>query len=141
MALELIPLKFDKVMQSKAYTCVVLGTDQKKFAIYTDAQSGKSMQHYITDSARVRPSTFDLMYSIFLGYEIKIRQIVITDVQDTIFFARIFLEQKMGDILHILEIDARPSDCITLSLHNKLNRVPLYCTPEVLEKAIPMVED
>ncbi len=138
MESELIPIKFDKVLQSKSYSCVVLGTEQKKFGIYTDTSSGKALQRYLTESEKPRPYTHDLLNMIFRGYDIKVRQIVINDLQDTIFFARIFLEQKMGDILHILEIDARPSDCITLAF---INKAPVYCTQEVLDKAVPMVEE
>lgn len=135
---ELIPIKFDKVMQSKSYTCVILGTETKKFAIYTDPFSGKAMQQYLTESERLRPSTSDLITMIFRGYDVKVRQIVINDLQDTIYFARIFLEQKTGDILHILEIDARPSDCITLAL---IHKAPVFCTKEVLDKVVPMVDE
>jgi uncharacterized protein len=63
---------------------------------------------------------------------------VINDVQDTIYFARLFLEQDRGDIRHIVEIDARPSDCITLAL---MNNAPVYCTREVLEKTISVEEE
>lgn len=135
---ELIPIKFDKVMQSKAYTCIILGNETKKFAIYTDAGSGKAMQTYMMESEKLRPSTHDLIMMMFRGLEIKIRQIVINDLQDTIYFARIFLEQKMGEILNIVEIDARPSDCITLAL---INRVPVYCTKEVFDRVVPVVEE
>ncbi len=135
---ELIPIKFDKIKQSKTYTCIVLGTEKKKFAIYTDLTSGKSMQTFLTDSEKVRPQTHDLLMMVFRGLDIKIRQVVINDLQDTIYFARLFLEQKNGDILNIVEIDARPSDCITLAL---LNKVPVYCTKEVLDKVVPVVDE
>lgn len=138
MELELIPIKFEKVFQSKSYTCVVLGTEQKKFGIYTDTFSGKALQLYLTDSEKPRPYTHDLLNMIFRGYDIKVKQVVINDVQDTIFYARLYLEQKMGEILHILEVDARPSDCITLAV---VNKVPVYCTRDVLDKAVPMVEE
>lgn len=134
---ELIPIKFEKVMQSRSYTCVVLGTDEKKFAIYTDPASGKAMQIYLTSSEKQRPLTHDLMINLFQGLDIKIKQIVLNDLQDTVYFARLFLEQQMHDILHIIEIDARPSDCITLAL---LNRVPIYCTQKVLETTISYEE-
>jgi len=138
MESELIPIKFDKILQSKSYTCVVLGTDEKKFAIYTDPFSGKAMQRFLTEAETLRPPTHELVNKIFRGYDIKIRQIVINDLQDTIYFARIFLEQQMGDILHILEIDARPSDCITLAL---INRTPVFCTREVFERVVPVVDE
>ena len=74
---------------------------------------------------------------IFQGLEVRIKQVVITDIQETTYYARLFLEQQTGDIRHILEIDARPSDCITLAL---MNNVPVYCTPEVLEKTVPVTD-
>jgi len=135
---ELVAIKLDKIMQSKAYTCIVLGTDEKKFAIYTDLGSGQAMQKFLTESENPRPLTHDLINMIFRGYDIKIRQIVINDLQDTVYFARIYLEQKMGDILHILEIDARPSDCIALAITHK---PPLYCAREVFEKTVPLIEE
>ncbi|MFN0065702.1 MAG: bifunctional nuclease family protein [Chlamydiales bacterium] len=131
--LEIVLIKFDKIMQSAAYTCIVLGTEEKKFAIYTAANNGKVMQNYLTSTQTVRPLTHDLMNRVMQGLDIKLKQIVINDLQDTVFFARLFLEQQVGDMLHIVEIDARPSDCITLAL---LHRVPLYCTTEVLAKAV-----
>ena len=130
---ELIPVTFEKVMQSTAYTCVVLESEEKKFAIYTDPSSGKAMQLYLSSTEKERPSTHDLINRIFLGLEIKLKQVVINNLEDTIYFARLFLEQKIGDVLHIVEVDARPSDCITLALTHK---VPVYCTREVLNKTI-----
>lgn len=137
MDAELIPIKFEKVMQSRSYTVVVLETPEKKFAIYTDPSSGRAMQMHLAGTAKPRPYTHDLMNMMFRGFEIKIRQIIIMDLQDTIYFARIFLEQKMGDILQIVEIDARPSDCITLAL---MHNTPVFCTREVLNKVVPMEE-
>lgn len=135
--IELIPIKIEKVMQSRSYTCVVLGTEDKQFAIYIDIPSGKAMQLYLASTKKPRPFTHDLLTSIFRGLEIKVRQVVINDVQDTIFFARLFLEQQIGDLLHIVEIDARPSDCMTLAL---LHKAPIYCSRDVLDKAIAYAE-
>jgi uncharacterized protein len=134
---ELIPIKFEKVMQSRAYTCVVMGAEEKKFAIYTDPASGKSMQMYLASMEKPRPYTHELLSHIFRGLEIKVKQVVINDLQDTIYFARLFLEQQRGDLLHIVEIDCRPSDCITIAL---LHKAPVYCTRTVLEKTIPYAE-
>ena len=81
--------------------------------------------------------THELLDRIFDGMDIRVKQVVITDVQDTIYYARLFLEQDIGDIRHIVEIDARPSDCLTLAL---MNNAPVYCTKEVLDKTIPVEE-
>lgn len=135
---ELVHIKFDKIMQSQAYTCIVLANEEKKFAIYTSISSGKFMQDYLTKTDRQRPSTHDLMNQIFRGLDIKVKQVVINDLKDdSIYFARIFLEQKRDDMLHIIEIDAKPSDCISLAL---IHKVPIFCTRSVLEKTIPLPE-
>jgi uncharacterized protein len=137
MLTELIQLSFDKIMQTRSYTVVILSAREKKFAIYTDPSIGKTLQLYLTGVEKSRPLTHDLINQIFKGLEIKILQVVITDLQDTVFFARLFLEQMIESIQHIIEIDARPSDSITLAL---MNNIPIYCTREVLDKAI-QIED
>jgi bifunctional DNase/RNase len=137
MLAELIPIKFNKIMQTRSYTVVLLGTDEKKFAIYTDPQIGKLLQMYLTGSERPRPYTHDLMNAIFKGLNIRLKQIVINDIQDTVYYARLFIEQQIGDELNIVEIDSRPSDCITLAL---MNNVPVYCTKEVFEKTAAVEE-
>lgn len=134
---EIIQLNFDKIMQTRSYTVVVLAAGEKRFAIYTDPSIGRTLQLYLTGAEKTRPLTHDLMNMIFRGYNIRIKQVVINDLQDTTYFARLFLELDHNNLRHILEIDARPSDCITLAL---MNNVPVYCTREVLEKTVPLEE-
>lgn len=137
MLSELIPVTFDKIMQTRSYTVVILSTAEKRFAIYTDPSIGRTLQMHLTGQEKLRPLTHDLINRIMEGFNIRILQIVINDVQDTIYFARIFFEVIEGDQRRIVEIDARPSDCITLAL---MNNVDVLCTREVLEKTVPMVD-
>lgn len=132
---ELIQLSFDKIMQTRTYTVIVLAGRDKKFAIYTDPSIGRTLQLYLTDGEKTRPLTHDLISDIFKGLDVRILLVVINDVQDTTYFARLFLEQNNNQMRHIIEIDARPSDCITLAL---MNNIPVYCTQEVLDKIIPV---
>jgi bifunctional DNase/RNase len=137
MLTELIPLSFDKIMQTRSYTVVILSAREKHFAIYTDPSIGRTLQMYLAGTEKPRPLTHDLIHLIFKATGIRIIQVVINDIQDTVYYARLFLEQETGDIRHIIELDARPSDCITLAL---MNNVPVYCTKEVLEKTVPIEE-
>lgn len=134
---EIVPVTFKKVMQTRSYTLVVLGNDEKQFAIYTDPSIGKVIQMQLTETQSPRPLTHDLFTSSLKGCGIRVKQVLINDIQDTIYFARLFLEQSLGDKKHILEIDARPSDCITLAL---MNNAPVFCRKDVLEKTVP-IED
>ena len=135
---ELIQLSFDKIMQTRAYTVIILSGQGKNFAIYTEPSIGKMLQLFLTEVESPRPLTHELMDRIFEGMDIRVKQVVINHVEDTIYYARLFLEQEMGDIRHIVEIDARPSDSLTLAL---MNNAPVYCTREVLDKTIPVEEE
>lgn len=137
MLTELVQLAFDKIIQTRSYTVVILAGEKKRFAIYTDPGIGKVLQLFLTGTEKPRPLTHDLIGSIFQGLNIRIMQVVINDVQDTIYYARLFLEQECNGIRRIVEVDARPSDCITLAL---MTQAPVFCTKEVLEKTVP-IED
>lgn len=134
---ELIPLSFHKILQSRAYTVIILGTDEKKFAIYAEPQVGQLLQLHLTHVHPSRPSTYDLMERAFEGLGVKLLQVVINDVQETTYFARLFLEQSLGAQKQVLEIDTRPSDSIILALTKK---IPLFCTREVFTKTVAMDE-
>lgn len=134
---ELIQLNFDKILQTQTYTVVILAAKDKHFAIYTESAVGKTLQMYLTGIEKQRPLTHDLTTMILKGFEVRVKQVVINDLQDTIYFARLFLEFDGGAIRNILEIDARPSDCIILAL---MNNAPVYCTKEVLDKTMPVEE-
>lgn len=135
MESELVQVSFDRIMQTRSYTVVVLATRDKRFAIYTDPTIGRTLQMYLTGVEKPRPLTHDLLNMLLRGLRVRIKQVVINDIQDTIYFARIFLEQLIDGKRHIIEIDARPSDSITLAL---MNNVPVYCTRDVLDKTVPM---
>lgn len=137
MASELIPVTFDKIMQSPSYTVLILGSEKKKFAIYTEPHVGEQIQLYLTEEHKPRPLTHDLISAILEGLNVKVLQVVINNVEDTVYFARLFLEQEIGDTKQILEIDTRPSDCITLAL---MKNAPVFCRKEVLEKAIAVTD-
>ena len=134
--MELVPIYFRKIMQSRAYTVIFLGDDTKQFAIYTDPLVGKNLQLLLTKKQPQRPYTHDLIHSIFEGLEVNLLQVVINNVEDTIYFSRLFLEQMIDDKSRcILEIDARPSDALILAL---MHEAPIFCRKEVMEKAIPI---
>lgn len=137
MMSELVQLTFDKIMQTRAYTVVILAAREKRFAIYTEPSIGKTLQLFLTGVEKPRPLTHDLISMIFKGYDVRIKQVVINDLIDTVYYARLFLELPEGELKHVIEIDARPSDCITLAL---MNNVPVFCTRDVLDKTIHIEE-
>jgi bifunctional DNase/RNase len=137
MATQLIPLNFSKIMQSKSYTVVVLGDEKKRFAIYMEPQVGKTLLSFLSEEKRPRPLSHELFFSILDNLNVKVLQVVIHNLEDTIYFARVFLEQQINEKKHILEIDGRSSDAILLAM---LCGSPILCTPQVLTESIPFEE-
>jgi len=138
MSSDLIPVAFHKIMQSKFYTVFILSGLDKRFAIYTDPKVGHNIQMLLSEKPKPRPYTHDLFNSLLQGFDIHLLQTVIYDVQDTLYYARLFVEQTIDNKKQFLEIDARPSDCLTLAL---MNNIPIFCKKEVLEKVIAISDD
>ncbi len=75
-----------------------------------------------------RPMTHDLMKNVFDAIGAKVERIVINDLMDNTYYARIHI--RMGDTVH--EIDARPSDSMALALRVKAK---IMVNEQVLEKS------
>lgn len=77
----------------------------------------------------VRPLTHDLIKNILNGVEAKVKRVIITKLEDNIFYAVIRLEI---DGKKEVTVDSRPSDAIAVAL--RVN-APIYATEQVLEAA------
>jgi uncharacterized protein len=75
-----------------------------------------------------RPMTHDLMKNLLEGMQAQVSQVVITDLKDNTFYARIALSVGGAS----LQLDARPSDAIALAL--RVN-APLYVAKTVFDSA------
>ena len=59
-----------------------------------------------------RPMTHDLFRSFAHEFKFKVEEILISDLKEGVFFAKIVCSSEFGQV----EIDARPSDAIAISL-------------------------
>ncbi len=75
-----------------------------------------------------RPLTHDLLSTMIQTLGGRVTQIVVTDLQDETFFARIVLDV---DGRHV-EVDSRPSDAIALAVRVG---VPIFVDESVLDKS------
>jgi hypothetical protein len=109
---------------------VFIGNEEKTFVIYVDQSVGNAIQMTLDGVKKDRPLTHDLIGNILIGLGTRLERIVINDARDQTFFARIVLtmENELGK--KIVEIDARPSDSIVLSLQQKR---PIYVARAVFD--------
>ena len=116
---------------------VFLGNKDKNFVIHVDSGVGQAISMSLHGVKRDRPLTHDLMCSIFLGLGVQLERIIVNDVNDSIFYARIILRMENEVGKKIVEIDARPSDSIALALQLKR---PILVAEHVFEAVEDMTE-
>jgi bifunctional DNase/RNase len=116
---------------------VFLGDDDKTFVIYVDHSVGNAIQMTLDGIKKERPLTHDLIGHILTGLGASIDHVVINDVKDGTFFARILIrmENELGK--KIVARDARPSDSTVLALQH---RRPLFVAKNVYDKVEDMTE-
>lgn len=80
-----------------------------------------------------RPLTHDLLKNVIVELGARIESIVISDLIDDIFYARIVLDIAGRHV----EVDSRPSDAIALAVRAKS---PIFVEESVLERAGVVLE-
>jgi uncharacterized protein len=78
-----------------------------------------------------RPMSHDLMKSIIEGFEGKVEKIIINDLTDNTYFARIFI--RSGE--RVIELDARPSDSMAVALRTGAK---IFVNQKVIDKSKKM---
>jgi uncharacterized protein len=83
-----------------------------------------------------RPMTHDLFSQTLAELGAEIKRIVVSDLADDTFRARLFLELDGRSV----DVDARPSDAIALAVRTG---VPIFATDAVLDRAavVPETEE
>jgi len=71
------------------------------------------------------------------GFGIKLLRVVITELKNSTYFARLILEQDNEIGRKIVEVDARPSDCLALAAHYKS---PVYVAADLFAEVEDMSE-
>jgi hypothetical protein len=80
--------------------------------IYIGPAEAISIDIALRKETTPRPMTHDLVKSIMDNFSIGIDRIIIDDLDEQVFYARLMLRNGGKEI----EIDARPSDCIALAV-------------------------
>jgi bifunctional DNase/RNase len=137
MQKDVVEVAIKGVMPTSNGCALFLGTDDKTFIIYIDTQIGHTISLIINDVERERPITHDLIQSIFIALGATVQRVIINDVKDRTFFARLILKMENEIDTKICEIDARPSDAIAIALHAES---PIYVSKKVLEAEEDMTE-
>ena len=96
--------------------------------IWIGQSEADAISFVLQDLKPKRPMTHDLLRATIHSMGGEITQVVINDIQDTTFFARIHIQTAHEH----LELDARSSDAIALALRAD---APIFVAAHVLDQA------
>jgi RNA polymerase sigma factor (sigma-70 family) len=100
--------------------------------IWVGAGEGDIIAMLLANVSAVRPTPWDLTARLLEVGEMKIEKVAVIGLRGITFIATMWINAHGK----ISEVDARPSDAITLALGAG---VPIFVTPEAFEQAAPYV--
>jgi len=134
MSTGVVKVQVRGVVPTATGCAVFLGNDEKVFVIYVDQHVGSAIARIAQGQQYSRPLTHDLIGQVFAGLGVTVQRVVINDLHDNTFFARLLLHQESELGRKIVEVDARPSDSIALALQARAEIL-------VAEEVFATVED
>jgi bifunctional DNase/RNase len=117
---------------------VFIGNDEKIFVIYVDPSVGSAISMFINGQEKERPLTHDLIALLLTALGAKVERVVINDLKSGTYFGRLILSAE-NEIQQrkIVELDARPSDCIAMAAQQ---HAPIYVSRAVWDEVEDMSE-
>src|SRR6201996_6180950 len=136
---DVVPIQIRGILPANNGCALFVGNDEKVFVINVEPQMGVIIGMFLRQQPKERPLTHDLINRIFQGFGITVERVVITDLKNSTYFARLILQQQ--NELHterkIVELDARPSDCLALAAAQKK---AIYVAAALFEQVEDMSE-
>ena len=136
---DVVQVSIRGLLPANSGCALFVGNDEKVFVINVEPQMGFIISKFLSNEAKERPLTHDLIARIFTGFGISVERVVITELKNSTYFARLILQQQneLNTARKIVEIDARPSDCLAIATAQKR---PIYVASALFEQVEDMSE-
>jgi uncharacterized protein len=138
MSAGVVEVQVRALVPTSGGCAVFLGNEDKVFVIFVDQSVGTAIAMSIQGTLPERPLTHDLIARILRALGTKIERVIINDLKRGTYFGRLILsEENELQQKRIIEIDARPSDCVAMAAQQ---RAPIYVSLDVWDKVEDMTE-
>jgi hypothetical protein len=133
---DVVRIDIKALIPTPSGTAVFLGNGEKAFVIYVDPLVGSAISHQIEGGNSERPLTHDLIGHLLTGLGARIDRVVINDLKGATYYGRLIVtvENELQQ-RKVLELDARPSDCLALAVRQG---APVYVTAAVWDEVEDM---
>ncbi len=132
---DVVPIEIRGILPANSGCAIFVGNDEKVFVIQVEHNMGAIIGMFLRDTPKERPLTHDLMNNVFKGFGITVERVVITELRNGTYFARLILKQQNELGQKLVEIDARPSDCLALATAQKK---PVFVTSTLFNQVEDM---
>lgn len=132
---DVVPVEIRGILPANSGCAIFVGNVDKVFVIQVEHNMGAIIGMFLRDTPKERPLTHDLIASVFKGFNITVERVVITELKNSTYYARLILQMQNELGRKILEIDARPSDCLALATAQKR---PLYVATSLFNQVEDM---
>ncbi len=129
---SVIPVQIRALVPTSAGCAIFIGNDEKVFVIYVDQLVGAAIGMFLSGANKERPLTHDLLAHVLAAVGARVERVIINDLKNGTYFGRLILTAE--NELHqkkIIELDARPSDCMAMAAQQK---APIYVSQVVWEE-------
>jgi bifunctional DNase/RNase len=106
----------------------------RRLPIWIGHAEATSIDSRLHERPAVRPNSHDLAKRLVEGLGGEVLRVVVTDLEDGIYYARIVLSRSGNTV----EIDARPSDAIAIAMRTG---APLFVTEPLFLRALESDSD
>jgi bifunctional DNase/RNase len=129
---ELVEMTVESVrvhMLSSQHVVILKAADRDRYLpIWIGPWEANAIAMRLQGMSPERPLTHDLLASMLESLQVHVDRVVVSDLAEETFHARIFMEADGRR----LEIDSRPSDAIALAVRAS---TPIFATEAVLDRA------
>ena len=91
---DVVPVQIRGILPANSGCALFVGNDEKVFVINVEPQMGAVIGMFLRQTPKERPLTHDLINRIFQGFGITVERVVITDLKNSTYFARLILQQQ-----------------------------------------------
>src|SRR5687768_10192961 len=137
MKKDVLPVAIRGILPANSGCAIFVGNDEKVFVIQVENNMGAIIGMFLRETPKERPLTHDLIASVFTGFNITVDRVIITELKNSTYFARLILQQQNELGRKIVEIDARPSDCLAIATAQKR---PIFVASPLFEQVEDMTE-
>ncbi len=137
MKKDVLPVQIRGLLPANSGVALFLGNDEKVFVIQVEHNMGAVIGMALRGTHHERPLTHDLIGNIFQGFGISVERVVITELRNSTYFARLILKQENELGSKLVELDARPSDCLAIAAAQKK---PIFVTTKLFQSVEDMTE-